>query len=146
MRIVNSNIPLHIAVKARANKKCGRFSVGEGDEEEAFQEPKELTSHNNVKISTIYQTYNSNRISNSASSPNISMVVQYGEHMLNDLLQLQTNFLFGEVDKDILESMKNTVKELNPSTENPELNDIIQNIRVRLAVEIQKQENQRNFF
>ncbi len=63
--------------------------------------------------------------------------------MLEDLVQLQTRLLSGEVDNETLESMKQTISELPSLANTPELNDIVNNIRVRLAVEIQKQDNLR---
>ncbi|MCW5699005.1 MAG: hypothetical protein KIT00_04115 [Rhodospirillales bacterium] len=70
-------------------------------------------------------------------------VVQHGENILEQLEQLRRDVLTGNVSPDRLATLSQTLRARSEATEDPLLQEIIDEIELRAAIELAKWESRR---
>lgn len=66
------------------------------------------------------------------------LMMDYGNEMLDRLEQLRISILNGSISKDRLQEMARRLRERNSNSDDPRLNDLINDIELRVEVEIAK--------
>lgn len=66
------------------------------------------------------------------------LMMNYGNEMLDRLEQLRVSILNGAVSKDRLQDMARRLRERTSNSDDPRLNDLINDIELRVEVEIAK--------
>lgn len=66
------------------------------------------------------------------------LMMDYGTEMLDRLEQLRLSILSGAVSKDRLQEMARRLRERTSNSDDPRLNDLINDIELRVEVEIAK--------
>lgn len=116
-------------------KTSGKFKVSEESETHSDDAPDiaEIQSKPLIKSLSLLKL---NHLSESQELE----IVTYGEDLLAQLQDLQCNVLLGEISYEELESLENTLKHLptNLGHMSNDLHDIVNNIQVRVAVELAK--------
>lgn len=66
------------------------------------------------------------------------LMMDYGNEMLDRLEQLRVSILSGAISKDRLQDMARRLRERTTNSDDPRLNDLINDIELRVEVEIAK--------
>ncbi len=123
----------------KAYTKPSRKKSGDGFEVEEQETPIIEKKSSSAEISRTAQVQTLLTLFQKETTPVEQKTIEYGENLLKQLGKIQTQLLFGSIENEDLSLMKESLDSFQETTiSSPHLRDLINDIRVRLAVEIQK--------
>lgn len=120
---------------AKRMKTSGKFKVSEESESHC----DDTSDISEIQSKPLIKSLSLLKLNHLSKSKELE-IVTYGEDLLAQLKDLQCHVLLGEISYEELDSLEKTLKQL-PTNLGPmsnDLQDIVNNIQVRVAVELAK--------